>query len=119
MLDSTLTTLSNPNSRYWIADSLSNLGLWIPIVSGIPDSRVHDSEFQKQKFPGYWILQEKVPGLRIFYRPIGHFTVMDGSEVDGDLVLNVGFYPDYPVESKFQVLDCGFFVKLRIVDSNR
>ena len=64
MLDSTLTTLSNPNSRYWIADSLSNLGLRIPVAIGIPDSKVHDSEFQEHKFPEYRILQEKVPGLR-------------------------------------------------------
>ena len=61
MLDS---TLSNTDSRYWISDSLSNLGLRIPIVSGIPDSKAHDSEFQKQKFPGYRIPQEKVPGFR-------------------------------------------------------
>ena len=61
MLDS---TLSNPDSRYWISDSLSNLGLRIPIVSGIPDSKVHDSEFQKQKFPVYRIPQEKVPKFR-------------------------------------------------------
>ena len=61
MLDS---TLSNPDPRYWISDFLSNLGLRIPIVSGIPDSKVHDSEFQEHKFPEYRILQEKVPGLR-------------------------------------------------------
>ena len=53
----------NPDSRYWLSDSLSNVGLRIPIVSGIPDSKVHDSEFQKQKFPGYRIPQEKVTGF--------------------------------------------------------
>ena len=58
-----VSTLSNPDPRYWISDFFSNLGLRIPIVSGIPDSKVHDSEFQKQKFPGYRIPQEKVPGF--------------------------------------------------------
>ena len=38
-------------------------GFRIPIVSGIPDSKVHDSEFQRQKFPGYRTPQEKVPGF--------------------------------------------------------
>ena len=67
MVDSTLW---NPDSRYWLSDSLSNVGLRIPIVSGIPDSKVHDSEFQKQKFPGYRIPQEKVPGFwnRDYYK---------------------------------------------------
>ena len=29
------------------------LGFWIPIVSGIPDSKAQDSGFHKLKFPGY------------------------------------------------------------------
>ena len=49
------------------------LGFWIPIVSAIPDSKTQDSEFHNQNFPRLWI--------------IGHFTVMDGSEADSDLVL--------------------------------
>lgn len=44
----------------WIPDSLSNLGLRIPIGDGISDSKAHDSEFQKYKFPGYRIPQAKV-----------------------------------------------------------
>ena len=48
-----------PDSRYCIPNYLSvELGFWIPIVSGIPDSlscipdsKAQDSEFHNQKFP--------------------------------------------------------------------
>ena len=36
------------------------LGLWIPIVSVIPDSKTQDSEFHKQNFPLFWIPQTKI-----------------------------------------------------------
>ena len=29
------------------------LGFWIPVVSGIPDSNAQDSRFHRQKFPGF------------------------------------------------------------------
>ena len=50
-----------PDSRYQIPLSVKS-GFWIPIVSGIPDylhlccipgSKVQDSGFYKQKFPGF------------------------------------------------------------------
>ena len=31
------------------------LGIRIPIVSGIPYSKTQDSGFEKQNFPGFWI----------------------------------------------------------------
>ena len=36
------------------------LGLWIPIVSAIPDSETQDSDFHKQNFPVFWIPQTKI-----------------------------------------------------------
>ena len=41
------------DSRYWTSDSLSvKLVFRIQIVSGLPDSKVQDSGFNKQKSPG-------------------------------------------------------------------
>ena len=44
---------------------LVELGFWIPILSRIPDSlscipesKVQDSGFHKQNFPGFWIPKE-------------------------------------------------------------
>ena len=39
--------------------------------------------------------------------PIGHFTVMDGSEVDGDLVL-IQTFMLYYVNQVILMLTCGF-----------
>ena len=56
---------------FWIPDTefqslLVKLGFWITIVSGIPDSsscipdlKAQDSEFHKQKVPGFRIPQAK------------------------------------------------------------
>ena len=53
------------------------LGFWIPILSGIPDSltyildsKARDSGFHKQNFPGFPLLQAKISqipesGIRI------------------------------------------------------
>ena len=75
------STLSIPNSGYWIPDSLSaELVFWIPVVSGIldflswiTDFKAEDSGlripqaniscdcgFHKQKSPGIWIPQAKI-----------------------------------------------------------
>ena len=47
----------------WNLDS----GFWIPILSGIPDflsyildSKAQDSEFHKQNFLEFWILEAKI-----------------------------------------------------------
>ena len=75
------STLSIPNSGYWIPDSLSaEIVFWIPVVSGIldflswtTDLKAEDSGlriphanvscdcgFHKQKFPGIWIPQATI-----------------------------------------------------------
>ena len=62
---------SQDSLGYWIAEFLVELGFWIPIVSGIPDSwswvphfKALDSEFQKQKFPEF-----QIPKAKIFWIP--------------------------------------------------
>ena len=75
------STLSIPNSGYWIPDSLSaEIVFWIPVVSGIldflswttdlkaedsglriPQANVScDCGFHKQTFPGIWIPQTTI-----------------------------------------------------------
>ena len=47
------------------------LGFWIPILSGIPDflsyildSKAQDSEFYKQNFLEFWILEAKISQIQ-------------------------------------------------------
>ena len=35
-------------------------GTWIPVVSGIPDSKAQDSGFNRQTFPRFWISHAKM-----------------------------------------------------------
>ena len=35
-------------------------GTWIPVVSGIPDSKAQDSGFNRQTFPRFWIPHAKM-----------------------------------------------------------
>ena len=35
-------------------------GTWIPVVSGIPDSKAQDSGFNRQTFPRFWIPHAKI-----------------------------------------------------------
>ena len=35
-------------------------GTWIPVVSGIPDSKAQDSGFNRQTFPRFWIPHTKM-----------------------------------------------------------
>ena len=35
-------------------------GTWIPVVSGIPDSKAQDSRFNRQTFPRFWIPHAKM-----------------------------------------------------------
>ena len=59
------------DSGFWILEFLLELGFWIPIISGIPDSwswvphfKALDSKFQKQKFPEF-----QIPKAKIFWIP--------------------------------------------------
>ena len=38
-------------------------GTWIPVVSGIPDSKAQDSGFNRQTFPRFWIPHAKMSKL--------------------------------------------------------
>ena len=35
-------------------------GTWIPVVSGVPDSKAQDSGFNRQTFPRFWIPHAKM-----------------------------------------------------------
>ena len=51
-------------------------GTWIPVVSGIPDSKAQDSGFNRQTFPRFWIPHAKMSKIPdSTYKNISRFRI--------------------------------------------